>query len=220
MRGLFACIAALTLCGCEPSLWSHATPTPKPVEPYTGPMRELTALEKKAIAEKVSDQLKDPASAQFKWAKARANSPTGTIPYCALVNARNSFGGYVGYKAFAVNLTSPRGAKPVVDFIGWMEPWWPIWRNRTWRGCVPAPVSVRRSLHNQDTEAPEFRLQQSGNRRKCLLLNKRNLIRSNLSLLFGPCELWDQSRSHPSRQRNCAWTRSGQAEYGPIPPCL
>lgn len=118
MRGLFACIAALTLCGCEPSLWSHATPTPEPVEPYTGPMRELTALEKKAIAEKVSDQLKDPASAQFKWAKARANSPTGTIPYCALVNARNSFGGYVGYKAFAVNLTSPRGAKPVVDFIG------------------------------------------------------------------------------------------------------
>lgn len=49
----------------------------------------------------VKDGLKDPGSAQFKNVAVKTNS-LGETAVCGEVNARNSFGGYVGFQAFGV----------------------------------------------------------------------------------------------------------------------
>jgi len=58
--------------------------------------RDLSDAEKAAISKVVSDRLKDPESARFKWMK----MVVGSINYCGLVNAKNSYGGYTGYTPF------------------------------------------------------------------------------------------------------------------------
>lgn len=99
-----AIAAVLLLSGCA------TPPPPAPPTPavYTGPMRVLTSAEKKAISDVVRGQLKDPNSAMFKWPQIRADRPA-TAPsfYCAWVNSKNSFGGYVGDKAFGVYISKP-----------------------------------------------------------------------------------------------------------------
>lgn len=57
--------------------------------------RDLTAAETAAIKTVVEDKLKDPESARFKWEKWN-----GGIYYCGMVNAKNSYGGYVGFVPF------------------------------------------------------------------------------------------------------------------------
>jgi hypothetical protein len=60
--------------------------------------RALTETEKKVIAGAYGKRLKDPASAQYKWAPvALENIAVGPkLAYCFQVNAKNSYGGYVG----------------------------------------------------------------------------------------------------------------------------
>lgn len=65
-------------------------------------MRDPTEAEKKERP--VADVLKDPDSATFRWTK------TGRDPaqrqqyenadYCAMVNGKNSYGGYTGFKPY------------------------------------------------------------------------------------------------------------------------
>jgi hypothetical protein len=50
----------------------------------------------------VRDRLKDPDSAQFKNVVVIQNS-VGETTICGLYNARNSFGGYIGFKQFGVS---------------------------------------------------------------------------------------------------------------------
>ena len=59
--------------------------------------RELNDAEKVVIANAVKEELKDPVSATFKWLDYR-----GQNIYCSYVNAKNSFGGYVGNVMFQV----------------------------------------------------------------------------------------------------------------------
>src|SRR4051794_32228444 len=66
--------------------------------------RPLTSIEKESLRRSLSLTLKDPDTAQFKWLPAvvpkpdaAPNAPTG---YCGLVNGRNSYGGYTGFKRF------------------------------------------------------------------------------------------------------------------------
>jgi hypothetical protein len=73
----------------------------------------LTSAEKAAVMQAVKGVLKDPDSARFKWTTLRAGSST----YCGLVDAKNSFGGYVGDTAFEVVLSTQHG-QPNVDFVG------------------------------------------------------------------------------------------------------
>ncbi len=61
--------------------------------------RQLTTAEKSGIAAYITRNFKDPASAQFMWGPVK-----NAKIYCGKVNAKNSYGGYVGFKRFIVNL--------------------------------------------------------------------------------------------------------------------
>ena len=69
-----------------------------------GGSRPLTSAERSGIESSVRAQLNDPDSATFRHNPFR----TGEKIYCGRVNAKNRFGGYVGYRIFIVNV---RGGK-------------------------------------------------------------------------------------------------------------
>lgn len=69
--------------------------------------RDLTDPEKQIIENSVKDRLKDPDSAMFKLPKVNEDGKPDT--YCGLVNAKNSYGGYTGYKPFLATLSRPNG---------------------------------------------------------------------------------------------------------------
>ena len=58
----------------------------------------------------VADEMKDPASAQFRGIALEAVPQDGgtTLYACGEVNGRNSFGAYSGYQRFVVDLTHER----------------------------------------------------------------------------------------------------------------
>jgi len=70
--------------------------------------RQLTSAEKEALRISLSRTLKDPAAAQFKWMPAIVPGPKSLpddlIGYCGLVNGKNIYGGYVGFKRFFAQL--------------------------------------------------------------------------------------------------------------------
>jgi hypothetical protein len=72
-------------------------------------MRPLTPTEKAALAKTLSQTLKDPNAAQFKWLPVAA-SGSGPIGYCGLVNVKNSSSGYVGFRRFFATISKgPKG---------------------------------------------------------------------------------------------------------------
>lgn len=66
--------------------------------PVTLSEAQIAAVQRPIIAD-----LKDPESARFTGIAA-ARSPSGAIAVCGYVNAKNSFGGYVGAKPFVGTL--------------------------------------------------------------------------------------------------------------------
>jgi hypothetical protein len=56
-----------------------------------------------AIEKYIKNNLSDPYSAHFKWSKS-IHGCEDSASYCVFVNAKNKFGGYVGYIPFRVNL--------------------------------------------------------------------------------------------------------------------
>jgi hypothetical protein len=72
-------------------------------------MRPLSPTDKAALAKTLSQRLKNPNAAQFKWLPVAANG-SGPIGYCDLVNVKNSSGGYVGFRRFfAMIAKGPKG---------------------------------------------------------------------------------------------------------------
>lgn len=67
-----------------------------------GPMRDLTAAEKKAIMEAVGESLRDPAAAKYHWAKIPAIVNDQSINYCGVVNAQSPYPAYSGEQAYIV----------------------------------------------------------------------------------------------------------------------
>ncbi|MET4200745.1 hypothetical protein [Bradyrhizobium sp. LA6.12] len=70
--------------------------------------RPLTDAEKKIITSTYGSRLKDPLSAQYRWPnliKAQADAPD----YCFQVNAKNSYGGYVGFQTVLGSVTQRNG---------------------------------------------------------------------------------------------------------------
>lgn len=68
---------------------------------------ELTEAQRRAVADAVRETLKDPDSANFKWLAVPATeieTDVGGVFYCGLVNAKNSYGGYVGFQPYAAML--------------------------------------------------------------------------------------------------------------------
>jgi len=104
--GLLAFLArttpALALAGC----YTASTPPPAKVADPDVPLlaasdlRTLTANEKALLAKGFVATLKDPGSAQFQWAKVPKRLPESGFDYCAMVNAKNSYGGYIGAQPF------------------------------------------------------------------------------------------------------------------------
>jgi hypothetical protein len=70
--------------------------------PANGPMRDLTAPEKKAIMDAVSPSLRNPASAKYRWAKIPVIVNDQSINYCAIVNAQSPYPAYNGEQAYIV----------------------------------------------------------------------------------------------------------------------
>lgn len=74
--------------------------------------RPLTASERGVIARAVAAALKDPDAAKFQWGPIILARDSAA--YCGLVNGKNAYGGYVGFRPFMVRVTfSP--ARAVVD---------------------------------------------------------------------------------------------------------
>lgn len=95
--------ASALLAGC---MATAAPPSPQAEAKYPEPlpaseMRDLTPAEKAILAKGFAAGLKDPGSAQFQWAKIQKALPAdGGMNYCAQVNAKNSYGGYIGMTPF------------------------------------------------------------------------------------------------------------------------
>jgi hypothetical protein len=80
---------------------SQQKPDPEPEEPAP---RVLTAAEEETLKSRaqvvVAAQLKDPEAARFRAVVFRGNH------VCGMINGKNSYGGYVGYKPFAYSLVT------------------------------------------------------------------------------------------------------------------
>ena len=71
----------------------------------------MTDIEKKIVAGTYGERLKDPRSAQFRWhnlIKSPSVESEESI-YCFQVNAKNSSGGYVGFKTMFGTITQRNG---------------------------------------------------------------------------------------------------------------
>lgn len=98
-RTLAAALAPLLLAGC----FAGTPPTNEeaPIAPLTdSELRVLTTEEKAVLAKGFAAGLKDPTSAIFQWTKVPKRLPENSFDYCALVNAKNSYGGYTGATPF------------------------------------------------------------------------------------------------------------------------
>ena len=99
-------LAALTLSGCIKGK--------SPAEAFAkAQRRNLTPAEKTELAKVLSQTLKDPRSAQFKWMPVILITRNEIIDYCGLVNSR----GYVGpfYAQLVAGPTLSTGAIKAID---------------------------------------------------------------------------------------------------------
>ena len=99
-------LAAMTLSGCSKDRSA--------AEAFAqAQRRNLTPAEKTALAKALSQTLKDPRSAQFKWMPVILITRKGIIDYCGLVNSR----GYVGpfYAQLMAGATLSTGAIKAID---------------------------------------------------------------------------------------------------------
>ncbi len=71
------------------------------------------------IAEKaIADQMLDPESTRFRWIDLPGPSLPGDAMECGQVNAKNTMGGYVGYRWFFVQIVSGGVVQSHVDSDG------------------------------------------------------------------------------------------------------
>lgn len=55
---------------------------------------------RRAMMQKVTHDLKDPSSAQFRGMRSGRPAKGNAVSWCGEVNAKNSYGAYVGFKKF------------------------------------------------------------------------------------------------------------------------
>jgi hypothetical protein len=100
---------ALFLSACAgPSVPGMTGTTPKVLPPVALDNRQRAAIE-----DAVRGRLKDPQSAIFGHMNA-GRSASGLVFVCGWVNARNSFGGYVGSAPFMVAISGETGGVAVI----------------------------------------------------------------------------------------------------------
>lgn len=81
-------------------------------------LRELTAQEKISLGKSLASSLKDPESARFEWTKIPKNFTSSGFDYCARVNSKNSYGGYVGTQPFYAFVITEGGRIKTGQIIG------------------------------------------------------------------------------------------------------
>lgn len=64
-----------------------------------GTPRSLTPAERAIVEAATTKELPDPDAAKFKWLKYN-----GHRHYCGLLNGKNSYGGYIGYRHYTVDV--------------------------------------------------------------------------------------------------------------------
>lgn len=102
MRIFVMSAAALALCGCVPN-------APSPDVLATAKAVQWTDADKRELTRILSAGLKDPDSAKFKWPPLLdVKRAEGFYNYCGMLNAKNSYGGYIGYQPFYAQV----GRKP------------------------------------------------------------------------------------------------------------
>ncbi|OTA15240.1 exported hypothetical protein [Xenorhabdus beddingii] len=78
--------------------------------------RPLTQQEISLVESELKVSLKDPDSAKFKHVNLIQDSESSIDIYCGQVNAKNSYGGYVGFKPFImVLLTNDKNERKVME---------------------------------------------------------------------------------------------------------
>lgn len=80
-------------------------------------LRPLTEAEKLELSRMLGRTLKDPDSAQWRWALF-PKITDGTVHYCAQVNAKNSYGGYNGFNVFISRLEISKGKIVTGGIVG------------------------------------------------------------------------------------------------------
>jgi hypothetical protein len=107
--GIVSATMALTACTVTTQVPPSPTATSQTVTSPSDGMRPLTPNEKATLAKRLSQTLKDPIGAQFKWLPVAA-SGSGPIGYCGLVNIKTSQGRYVGFRRFFAMISrGPKG---------------------------------------------------------------------------------------------------------------
>jgi hypothetical protein len=97
---------ALTLALCASA--SHAQPA----------TRALTEAEKTVVRTAIGAELNDPDSAAYRWQDVKTVDLRPR--YCVEVNAKNRYGGYVGFKPVMVQTTINNGVITGIEKV-----WWP-----------------------------------------------------------------------------------------------
>ena len=104
-RLLALTFVALAVVGCA-SAKVQEPQVPKQV-------RQLSATEKTALKKSLASDMKDPDATQFRWMPLAFDDSNPTADYCALLNGKNSYGGYTGFRTFRAILK--RNAKNEYD---------------------------------------------------------------------------------------------------------
>lgn len=101
--GLCGCATTGTQGNTAASAGSSSAAASTDAAPVTnGPMRDLSAPEKKAIMEAVGESLRNPASAKYRWAKIPAIVTDQSINYCGVVIGESPYPAYNGEQAYIV----------------------------------------------------------------------------------------------------------------------
>jgi hypothetical protein len=111
--GIVALCVALGGCATAPSASEPYVACYTPDE-----LRELAPAEKALLAKGFAKNLKDPDSAKFEWVKVPKawSNNGGGFDYCATLNAKNSYGGYIGYQPF-IGFVMTSGTKITGGYI-------------------------------------------------------------------------------------------------------
>jgi len=96
------------------------TPAPEWIHPVT---RQLSRDERAIVESEVKEWMREPNSAQFRWAQLVIKSPMPryNVPYCFTVNGHNGFGGYTGPRAAYMTLRLTSEGQVVAARIQFIE---------------------------------------------------------------------------------------------------
>jgi hypothetical protein len=88
-------------------------------QPAVAATRQLTPSEKQLISTSFGRALKDPQSAQYNFPPVVLVelNKNREMPFCFRLNAKNAFGGYVGYKTILATLTIRNRQIVAFDYV-------------------------------------------------------------------------------------------------------